>query len=200
MGQAVLVTDELPPPEGRPRPQPGRERGPVGLLARLFLTQLLAVLAVATVITTVFAVTGLDGTTNDATSSRAPSPTPTGTSSRPGADPSVTPPSSPPPATSSTAPPSPSTTAELGPRRVDVLNQSAGGGIAASTAARLRERGWSIGRVDDFSGNVRTTTVYYPSGRRRDARSLAAEFAERPRVLPRISSLSDTRLTVVLVG
>lgn len=200
MGQAVLMTEELPTAEGQPRPQPGRERGPVALLARLFLSQLLAVLAVATVITAVFAATGLDSTPGDAASSRQPTPTPGQTSPPPGADPSTSPPASPSAAASSTPAPSPTQTTDARPPKVDVLNQSAAGGTAASTAAGLRERDWRIGRVDDFSGSVRTTTIYYPDGRRRDARSLAKEFGERPRLLPRFGSLSENRLTVILVG
>jgi len=200
MGQAVLMTEELPTADGPPRPQPGRERGPVALLARLFLSQLLAVLAVATVITAVFAATGLDSTPGDAASPTTAAPPAAETSTPPAGDASAAPPASPPAATSSAPPADPSSTAADGRPRVDVLNQAAEGGSAASTAAGLRERGWRIGRVDDFTGTVRTTTIYYPDGRRRDARSLAKEFGDPPRLLPRFGSLSENRLTVILVG
>ena len=92
------------------------------------------------------------------------------------------------------------TTGTASQPRVDVLNQSAGGSAAESTADGLRERGWRVGRVDDFSGNVRTTTIYFPPGLRSEARELAAEFESAPRILPAFSTLSPRRLTVILVG
>jgi len=173
-----------------------QDPGPVGLLARLFLTQLLAVLAIATVIAVAFSFLGIDDRSSVETASRrddgAPSAGPTA---------EVVPSSTPPAPTPASSPsPSPSSTVDTRPPRVDVLNQSAGSGDAASTANGLRDRGWRIGRVDDFSGNVRTTTIYFPPGLRAEARDLVAEFATRPRVLPALDSLSPRRLTVILVG
>ena len=175
------------------------EPGPVGLLARLFLTQLLAVLAIATVIAVAFSLLGLDDRSSVETTTRQAD----GSSTTDGGTPESTPPaegssppSEPPPDPTSQ---SPSTGAAAAPR-VDVLNQSAGSGIAESTAERLRDRGWRIGRVDNFAGNVRTTTIYFPSGLRSEARDLAAEFESEPRVLPAFSTLAPGRLTVVLVG
>lgn len=178
-----------------PTPAAGdREQGPVGLLARLFLTQLLAVLAVAAVIATVFALVEREGTTGRVTGSTTSTPPPAG---------SATPaPATTPPASSST--PSPGTptattaTTATAPK-VDVLNQSAGGGFARRTAERLRGRGWRIGRVDDFRGTVRTTTVYYPPGERDAARALVQDLPGSPRLLERFDSLSPSRLSVVLV-
>jgi hypothetical protein len=80
-----------------------------------------------------------------------------------------------------------------------VLNQSAPGGSASTVAARVRSRGWVVGRVDDFHGNISTTTVYYPPGLRSEARDLADDLSGSPRVQPAFSTISDTRLTVILV-
>lgn len=180
-----------------PTPAAGdRKQGPVGLLARLFLTQLLAVLAVAAVIATVFALVEREGTTGRVTGSTTSPPPPAG-SATPAPAPSPTPPATTPPGSTS---PSSSSTTSTPPPRVDVLNQSAGGGAAESTADGLRERGWRIGRMDDFRGTVRTTTIYFPPGLRSLARGLAAEFEVKPRVLPAFGSLSPRRLTVILVG
>ena len=198
------MTDSPPPAVG------DQEPGPIALLARLFLTQLLAVLAIATVIALAFSFLGLDDRSSVETTTRQDSGssstgsgpaggTPPAESTPP---PSSAPPSSAPPTTTPAVPasPSPSTTGAAAVARVDVLNQSGGSGIAESTAAGLRDRGWRIGRVDNFNGNVRTTTIYFPPGLRSEARDLAAEFESEPRILPAFSTLASGRLTVILVG
>ena len=191
------MTDSPSPPVG------DQEPGPIALLARLFLTQLLAVLAIAAVIAVAFSLLGLDDrstvqtTRSEGDASTAAAGGPTATTPPPsGAAPGSTPSATTPPG--STAP-GPATGTE-GLPRVDVLNQSADGNAAESTASGLRSRGWRIGRVDNFNGNVRTTTIYYPPGRRSEARDLAAEFESAPRILPSFSTLSPSRLTVILVG
>ena len=80
-----------------------------------------------------------------------------------------------------------------------MLNQSAPGGSASTVAARVRSRGWAVGRVDDFHGNVSTTTVYYPPGLHSEARDLADDLSGSPRVQEAFNTISDTRLTVILV-
>jgi hypothetical protein len=79
-----------------------------------------------------------------------------------------------------------------------VLNQSAPKGTAARFAARVRELHWRVGRISNFNGTVSTTTVYYPQGQVKAAQELARGLPGSPRVLPRFSTLSDSRLTVVL--
>jgi hypothetical protein len=80
-----------------------------------------------------------------------------------------------------------------------VLNQSAPGGSAAQTARRLRDQGWRIGRVEDFSGNVSTTTVYWlDRSDRKAARRLARDLGG-VRVQPGFSTLVEGRLSVILV-
>lgn len=180
--------------------QTQNEQEPVRAVVRLFALQLLAVVAIATVITVVATLlagddrgtltTTLPGSSESAPATPAessPPPSPAASSEQP----APTPPSS-------SAEPTPSETTRQR-MRVDVLNQSAGAGAAESTAARLRERGWRIGRVDDFRGTVTTTTVYYPANRRGQARLLAEDLPGSPRLLERFSTLSDSRLSVVLV-
>ena len=83
--------------------------------------------------------------------------------------------------------------------KVDVLNQSAGSGAAAQTADQLRAEGWRIGRVDDFRGNVSTTTVYWLTpDRRQQARQVARDLGG-VRVQEGFSTLVDGRISVILV-
>lgn len=186
--------------------QTQNEQEPVRAVARLFALQLLAVVAIATVITVVATLlagddrgtltTTLPGSSESAQATPAessPPPSPAPSSEQPASTP---PPALTPPPTSAEPTPSEPTRQRM---RVDVLNQSAGAGAAESTAARLRERGWRIGRVDDFRGTVTTTTVYYPANRRGQARLLAEDLPGSPRLLERFSTLSDSRLSVVLV-
>lgn len=182
---------------------PDDEPGPVRLLAGLFLTQLLAVIAIAAVLTVVVSSLG-GGLDDDVSAGTKPADRSSATTeSPPASTPSQTPPasaSSSPPATTTSAPATVSSTPVDADRpRVDVVNQSAPDGAARVVAARLRERGWRIGRVEDFSGNVAETTVYYPSGMRRDARLLANDLPGSLRVLPGFSTISGSRLTVILV-
>lgn len=181
---------------GTSRPEPG----PVGQLVRLFLTQLLAVVAIAAVITAIVSWTGA-GLDDDVTA--APADVTESADDSPGADastpaPSSNAPSTPAPSSTSAAPSSSSPEQPL--PRVDVLNQSAAGGSAAQTADQLRAAGWRIGRVDDFRGNVAETTVYFPPGLRAEARRLRADLPGRARVLPAFSTLKAGRLSVILVG
>jgi hypothetical protein len=190
-------------------PEPaGPDRGqddPVRAVVRLFLGQLLAVVAIAAAITVVVTLVAPDDSTlrtsAPATSPDGPvgadSPSDAATTGTPGPTPST-------PATTAPAPTTPTTTAPTRDRRqqrprVDVLNQSAGNGAATTVAARLRRADWRIGRVEDFSGNVSTTTVYWlDRGDRRAARRLAEDLGG-VRVQQGFSTLVDGRLSVVLV-
>ena len=178
------------------RPEP--EQGPIGQLVRLFLTQLLAVVAIAAVITAVVSWTGagLDDDVTaapaDVTESASPRPD---SSSAPATTSSA--PATPAPSSTSAAPTksSPESTLPL----VDVLNQSAPGGSASQLADQLRQRGWRIGRVDDFRGNVSTTTVYWLTpDMRRDARRVSRDLGG-VRVQQGFSTLVEGRISVILV-
>ena len=181
------------------------EPGPVALVARLLTVQLLAVIGVAAVIAVVFAlagwgtgdsVTAVPGaTTSSATDSAGTDPAPETSASTP----VTTPPATSPPATTPAASTPVASTPSSDLPKVDVLNQSAPGGSASTVAARVRSRGWVVGRVDDFHGNISTTTVYYPPGLHSEARDLADDLSGSPRVQEAFSTISDTRLTVILV-
>jgi hypothetical protein len=184
------------------RPEPG----PVALVARLLTVQLLAVVGVAAVIAVVFALAGWgtgDSVTAVPGATTSSAGEPAGSSEAPGtaaaSTPAATPPATSPPATTPAASTPVASTPSSDRPKVDVLNQSAPDGSASTVAARVRSRGWDVGRVDDFHGNVSTTTVYYPPGLRREARDLADDLSGSPRVQEAFSTISDTRLTVILV-
>ena len=187
-----------PMPSGPAAPEPD----PVRQLTRLFVTQLLAVVAVATIIAVVFTMAGRGTGTDVASDDTAGgSSSPSGSAQHESTDSSSQPPSStappetPSPSTSAPA----STSSGLDVVKVDVLNQSAGGGSARRTATDLRGAGWEIGRVDDFSGNVSTTTVYWLSPEnRRQARQIS-RFLGGVRVQEGFDTLVDGRVSVVLV-
>jgi hypothetical protein len=182
-----------------PSGQPASEPDPVRQLARLFLTQLLAVVAVATVIAVVFTLagrgTGTDVASDAGSGSSSASPSEPSSSKSSSKAPSTKASSS----TPSPSPTSPATTTGPAVVKVDVLNQSAGNGSAERTAKDLRGAGWKIGRVDDFHGNVGTTTVYWLTpDDRRQARQIA-RFLGGVRVQEGFDTLVDGRISVVLV-
>jgi hypothetical protein len=180
------------------------ERGPVAELARLFLVQLAAVIGIATAIAVVVAFVGPDGDDDVTTASPGGSPTASATPATPG--PSTTKkspsPSAPAPSTSSdtgtTSPASPTVGAPA-PVPVDVLNQSAPNGTAEQVAARLEDAGWEIGRVDDFHGNVSTTTVYWLDPEQKRQARQVSRFLGGARVQEGFDTLVDGRVSVVLV-
>ena len=188
--------------QGERRP----ERGPVAELARLFLVQLAAVIGIATAIVVVVAFVGPDNDDDVTTASSGGSPsatatpqTPAPSTTRKAASPSS---SAQAPSTSSdagtTSPASPTVGAPA-PVPVDVLNQSAPNGTAEQVAARLEGAGWQIGRVDDFHGNVSTTTVYWlDPAQKRQARQVS-RFLGGVRVQEGFDTLTDGRVSVVLV-
>jgi len=82
-----------------------------------------------------------------------------------------------------------------------VLNNSRYGGLAARAASRFRSGGYPVGEVGNFTGRIRTTTVYYAPGSARQAaaaRALAGRFPGVHRVLPRFAGLPGSGLTVVV--
>ncbi len=182
------------------------ERGPVTELARLFLVQLAAVIGIAAAIVVVVAFVGPDG--NDDVTTASPGGSPTATSGTP--TPSTTTKtrkpspssSSPAPSTSSdtgtTSPASPTVGAPA-PVPVDVLNQSAPNGTAEQVAARLEGAGWEIGRVDDFHGNVSTTTVYWLDPEQKRQANQISRFLGGVRVQEGFDTLVDGRVSVILV-
>ncbi|MGH3367021.1 MAG: LytR C-terminal domain-containing protein [Nocardioidaceae bacterium] len=80
---------------------------------------------------------------------------------------------------------------------VEVYNNSAITGLAASTAARLQDGGWQIVGVDNWYGAIPASTVYYPSGLSAEAHQLARALGVR-RVRGAVSPMKFDRLTVIL--
>jgi hypothetical protein len=81
---------------------------------------------------------------------------------------------------------------------VVVLNQSSRSGLAASVGQELRNQGWTVPAVGNFRGIVPSTTVYYPPGAETAALAAAGDLRSEPRIRPRFGNLSTTRLTVVV--
>lgn len=130
--------------------------------------------------------TGLRSPTAAITSLPTPSPTPSSSSS------AAALPTSEPPATQ---PPASPGVAKI---PVTVLNNSRRAGLAHRVAADLRAAGWPIRQTGNFTGRIRTSTVYYASGQRASALALAREFRAVSRVLPRFAGLPGHGLTLVV--
>jgi hypothetical protein len=82
-----------------------------------------------------------------------------------------------------------------------VLNNTIQHGLARTAAQTFSTRGWQIGPVGNYTGELAQTTVYYdPTNRaqHRAAETLAAQFPQVTQVQPRFASLPGSGLTVVL--
>jgi hypothetical protein len=79
-----------------------------------------------------------------------------------------------------------------------VLNNSRITGLAERAAASFARDGWPVRDTGNFTGRIRSTTVYYAPGQEADARAFAERFAGIARVLPRFEGLPGTGLTVVV--
>lgn len=168
-------------------------------LASALLPSLLAVAAVAALVTALYVWRGQDPShqgavaadkrsTTAAPQRAAPStgaPAPSGPASTGAASPSAT-------DTTSTAP--------VGRLEVVVLNSTGRAGLAHAVAQRLRAKGWTVVKEGNFRGQVPATTVYYPAGAQADAQAAAEALPTSPRVRPRFGNLSATRLTIVVAA
>jgi hypothetical protein len=162
---------------------------------------LVAVLAVTAMITAIYVWRGESPDTTTPASatttktSSAPAPSATGTPTSTTKAPTKPSASS---ATSRTATATPKSTAKVGDLEVVVLNATSRKGLAGTVAKALRDKGWTVALISNFSGNIPATTVYYPPGAQADAEAAAAGLPIEPRVRPRFGNLSTTRLTVVV--
>jgi len=171
-------------------------------IAGAFVPSLLAVLAVTAMITALYVWRGESPDTTTPASattkktSSAPASRATGTPT------STTKASATPSASSATTRTTTAVvtkpSAKVGDLEVVVLNATSRKGLAGTVAQRLRDKGWTVALVSNFSGNVPATTVYYPPGAQADAEAAAAGLPTDPRVRPRFGNLSTTRLTVVV--
>lgn len=82
-----------------------------------------------------------------------------------------------------------------------VLNNTIKTGLAAQAAHLFSTKGWRIGAVGNYTGQLSVTTVYYSPtdpAERRAAETLAAQFPDVAQVQPRLANLPGSGLTVVL--
>jgi LytR cell envelope-related transcriptional attenuator len=82
---------------------------------------------------------------------------------------------------------------------VMVFNNSGIPGLAAQTAARLRTVGWTVAGVDNWYGDIPSTTVYFPKNDKTQASKLA-RLLHTTRVRPSVAPMRLDRLTVILVN
>jgi hypothetical protein len=82
---------------------------------------------------------------------------------------------------------------------VEVYNNSAITGLAATEAAVLEGAGWKVAVTANWTGQIPANTVYYPDGLRRDAKRLAA-LLQIDRLRPAVAPMQFDRLTVIVVS
>jgi len=165
-------------------------REPLRVLAPLLLVMLAAVLVAGFLLFQ-------DSGSSDGVTAKVPG----GTAAPP--DATKNPTTSPKPSQTSKPTPTakPSTTTSPTARReieVVVLNGSSIAGLGRRAADAARDAGWTVLEVGNFSGEIASTTVYYPPGRQAEAALLAADLPGSDRVRERFGNLSTTRLTVIV--
>jgi hypothetical protein len=80
---------------------------------------------------------------------------------------------------------------------VEVYNNTTITGLAASTAAQLQDGGWQVVGVDNWRGDIPSSTVYYPAGMEGEADQLADTLGF-DRVRGAVAPMKFDRLTVIL--
>jgi len=80
---------------------------------------------------------------------------------------------------------------------VEVYNNTTITGLAASTAAELQDGGWQVVGVDNWRGDIPSSTVYYPAGMADEAHQLADTLGYE-RVRAAVAPMKFDRLTVIL--
>jgi hypothetical protein len=133
-------------------------------------------------------------------------PSPTPTSSSASASPTTSGSSSPsasPTTTSSSPSPSPKPSKTAQPDRsapVVVFNQTSISGLAAAYAAKLQQAGWRVTGVDNWTGFVPETTVYYRPGDEAAARQLMRDLPTVNRIRAAVSGMPSQGLTLIIAG
>ena len=95
-------------------------------------------------------------------------------------------------------PPATQTPAAAHKLPVTVLNNSRISHLAARVAADLRAKGWPVRKTGNFTGRIKSTTIYYARGQRAAAVTLARAFHQIQRVEPRFAGLPGHGLTLVV--
>jgi LytR cell envelope-related transcriptional attenuator len=82
---------------------------------------------------------------------------------------------------------------------VEVFNNSGITGLAGRVATKSAGMGWKVVGSDNWYGTVPATTVYYPKGLKRAAKTLALDLGIQ-RTAPAVDPMRHDRLTLILTG
>ena len=82
---------------------------------------------------------------------------------------------------------------------VRVFNNTAVAGSAAALAQKARGSGWTVAGVGNWRGQIPSSTVYFPSGKRDEAQLLADDL-DIDRVKPTIDQMPSDQMTVIISG
>lgn len=82
---------------------------------------------------------------------------------------------------------------------VVVFNNTGQSGRAGTMADEVKGKGWKVTGVGNWSGQIPSTTVYYPDGKRKEA-ELLAEDLDVDRVQEAVEPMRSTQLTVIISG
>jgi hypothetical protein len=184
-----------------PARRQGAHRSGRGLVPAV-MPSVLAVVAVAALITSLAVWRGEDPVQPQAAAAATTSSTPASREALSQAPDTASPTASPSASAMAPVTSAPATTAPARstPRDVQVvvLNQTSRAGLASRVADALRGDGWTVAAVGNFHGTVPATTVYYPPGEELAAQTAAEDLQATPRIRPRFGNLSTGRLTVVV--
>jgi hypothetical protein len=97
------------------------------------------------------------------------------------------------------AKPKPSPTSGVPEVYVEVYNMTSVTGLAAAKAAQLQDVGWQVVGIDNWRGNIPSSTVYYPNGMADEAGQLARTLGIG-RTRGAVSPMKFDRLTVILTS
>ncbi len=99
--------------------------------------------------------------------------------------------------TTPTRKPKPEPQVTRGEVYVEVFNNSGIKGLAATTATRATDVGWSVVGEDNWYGVIPTTTVYFPPRLKAAGKQLALDLGIR-RTSPAVGVMKRDRLTIIL--
>ncbi|MFT4287516.1 LytR C-terminal domain-containing protein [Nocardioides sp.] len=82
---------------------------------------------------------------------------------------------------------------------VEVYNNTAIKGLAATVGDRVSAVGWQVVGADNWYGSIDATTVYYPAKLKRAAKQLALDLGLK-RTAKAVDPMKMDRLTLILTG
>jgi hypothetical protein len=178
-----------------PNADAGEGAGTTAAVIRRALPSLAAVTAVVAVILLLLVLNNRPTPSGPGPGAVAEKPASSRISESPSPTPSTSAPAPPVTEPPATQPPAATPAARL---PVTVLNNSRITHLAARVAADLAAHGWPVRKTGNFTGRIRSTTVYYAAGQRASAVRLARQFHQIRRVLPRFAGLPGRGLTLVV--